>query len=151
MKKQILTLIMMLSIMNTLPTNAEAANQTTTCVRPPKIHIVIVMGKPKYDCEVYPGICVFLYGTFDRTNPLSAGTYASYENNSLQIEIMKNEISEALNKKLQEDSTFDLENEYEIPDDISRDLGSDTNIILTPGSYEIQDNGDSYKLNIRCR
>jgi len=151
MKKQILTLIMMLSIMNTLPTNAEAKNQTTTCVRPPKIHIVIVMGKPKYDCEVYPGICVFLYGTFDRTNPLSAGTYASYENNSLQIEIMKNEISETLNKKLQEDSTFDLENEYEIPDDISRDLGSDTNIILTPGSYEIQDNGDSYLMNIRCR
>ena len=151
MKKQILTLIMMLSIMNTLPTNAEATHQTTTCVRPPKIHIVIVLGKPKYDCEVYPGICVFLYGTIDRTNPLSAGTYASYENNTLQIEIMKNEISETLNKKLQEDSTFELENEYEIPDDISRDLGSDTNIMLTPGSYEIQDNGDSYILNIRCR
>jgi hypothetical protein len=151
MKKQILTLIMMLTIMNSLPTNAEAANQTTTCVRPPKIHIVIVMGKPKYDCEVYPGICVFLYGTFDRTNPLSAGTYASYENNSLQIEIQKNEISDLLNKKLQENSIFDLENEYEIPDDISRDLGSDSNIMLIPGSYEIQDNGDSYLMNIRCR
>ncbi|MFN6092908.1 MAG: hypothetical protein ACK44N_10880 [Bacteroidota bacterium] len=151
MKKQILTLIMMLSIMNTLPTNAEATNQTKTCVRPPKIHIVIVMGKPKYDCEVYPGICVFLYGTIDRTNPLSAGSYASYENNTLQIEIMKNEISETLNKKLQEDSTFDLENEYEIPDDMSRDLGSETNIILSPGSYEIQDNGDSYLMNIHCR
>jgi hypothetical protein len=151
MKKQILTLIMMLTIMNSLPTNAEAANQTTTCVRPPKIHIVIVMGKPKYDCEVYPGICVFLYGTIDRTNPLSAGTYVSYENNSLQIEIQKNEISDLLNKKLQENSIFDLENEYEIPDDISRDLGSDSNIMLIPGSYEIQDNGDSYMMNIRCR
>ena len=151
MKKQILTLIMMLSIMNTLPTNAEAAYETTTCVRPPKIHIVIVMGKPKYDCEVFPGICVFLYGTFDRTNPLSAGTYTSYENNTLQIEIQKNEIGESLNKKLQENTMFDLENEYEIPKDISRDLGSDTNINLTPGNYEIQDNGDSYILNIRCR
>jgi hypothetical protein len=151
MKKQILTLIMMLSIMNTLPTLAEATNETATCVRPPKIHIVIVMGKPKFDCEVYPGICVFLYGTFDRTNPLSAGTYASYENNMLQIEIQKNEISEELNKKLQENSKFDLENEYEIPDNISRDLGSDENIILTPGNYEIQDNGDNYLITIRCR
>ena len=150
MKKQILTLVMMLSIMNTLPTNAEAANETTTCVRPPKIHIVIVMGKPKYDCEVFPGICLFLYGTFDRTNPLSAGTYASYENNTLQIEIQKKEISESLDKKLQDNSIFDLENEYEIPNYISRDLGSDTNIILTPGIYEIQDNGDSYILNVRC-
>ena len=151
MKKQILTLIMMLSIMKTLPTNAEAANETTTCVRPPKIHLVIVMGKPKYDCEVFPGICVFLYGTFDRTNPLSAGTYTSYENNTLQIEIQKKEINESLDKKLQENSIFDLENEYEIPDDISRDLGSDKTIILTPGNYEIQDNGDSYTINIRCR
>lgn len=150
MKKQILTLVMVLSIMNTLPTNAEAANETTTCVRPPKIHIVIVMGKPKYDCEVFPGICLFLYGTFDRTNPLSAGTYASYENNTLQIEIQKKEISESLDKKLQDNSIFDLENEYEIPNYISRDLGSDTNIILTPGIYEIQDNGDSYILNVRC-
>lgn len=150
MKKQILTLIMILSIMKTLPTNAEAANETTTCVRPPKIHLVIVMGKPKYDCEVFPGICVFLYGTFDRTNPLSAGTYTSYENNTLQIEIQKKEINESLDKKLQENSIFDLENEYEIPDDISRDLGSDTNIILTPGNYEIQDNEDSYILNVRC-
>ena len=141
---------MVLSIMNTLPTNAEAANETTTCVRPPKIHIVIVMGKPKYDCEVFPGICLFLYGTFDRTNPLSAGTYASYENNTLQIEIQKKEISESLDKKLQDNSIFDLENEYEIPNYISRDLGSDTNIILTPGIYEIQDNGDSYILNVRC-
>ena len=151
MKKQILTLIMILSIMNTLPTNAEAANETTTCVRPPKIHLVIVMGKPKYDCEVYPGICIFVYGTFDRTNPLSAGTYVSYENNMLQIEIQKKEISASLDKKLQENSIFDLENEYEIPDDISRDLGSDSNIMLIPGSYEIQDNGDSYMMNIRCR
>jgi hypothetical protein len=151
MKKQILTLVMMLSIMNTLPTNAEATKETTTCVRPPKIHIVIVMGKPKYDCEIFPGICLFLYGTFDRTNPLSAGTYASYESNTLQIEIQKNEISESLDKKLQEQSAFDLENEYEISDEISRDLGSETPIILAPGKYEIHDNGESYIMNIRCR
>ena len=151
MKKQILTLIMMLSIMNTLPTNAEATKETTTCVRPPKIHLVIVMGKPKYDCEIFPGICLFLYGTFDRTNPLSAGTFASYENNMLQIEIQKKEINESLDKKLQENAVFDLENEYEISDDISRDLGSDTNIILTPGNYEIRDDGDSYIMNISCR
>jgi len=151
MKKQILTLVMMLLIMNMLPANAEAANETTTCVRPPKIHLVIVMGKPKYDCEVFPGICLFIYGTFDRTNPLSAGTYASYENNTLQIEIQKNEISESLDKKLQEQSVFDLENEYEIPEEISRDLGSDTTIILAPEKYEIHDNGESYIINIRCR
>jgi len=150
MKKQILTLIMMLSIMNTLPTNAEASNETTTCVRPPKIHIVIVMGKPKYDCEVFPGICLFLYGTFDKSNPLSAGTYITYENHSIQIEIQKDEINESLNKKLSETEIFDLDEEYRIPDDISRDLGSENPLTLTTGEYRIIDAGDRFLLTIGC-
>jgi len=150
MKKQILTLVMMLSIMNMLPAKAETMNQETSCIRPPKIHIVIVFGKPKYDCEVYPGICLFLYGTFDKSNPLSGGTYVSYENNDLQIEIQKNEISEELSNKLNENKIFELEEEYQVSDEISRDLGSEDAIKLISGNYEIKDNGESYIINIRC-
>ena len=140
----------MLSIMNMLPTNVEASTQSNTCVRPPKIHIVIVFGKPKYDCEVYPGICVFLYGTFDKSNPLSAGTMTSYENGELQIEIQKSEISDELNKKLKENSVFELEDEVSIPDQISNDLGSDHPITLIAGNYFIKEESNAFVLTIGC-
>ncbi|MFM7017118.1 MAG: hypothetical protein ACKOX3_12410 [Bacteroidota bacterium] len=142
---------MLIASMNMLPAKAEKLNQGTTCIRPPKIHIVIVFGKPKYDCEVYPGMCVFLYGTFDRSNPLSAGTYTSYEDHVLQIEIQKNEMNEALSKQLQEHNIFDLDESFEIPDDISRDLGSEEGITLLPGHYEIQELENAYILTIGCR
>lgn len=140
----------MLSIMNMHAATASGRNERTSSIRPPKIHIVIVMGKPKYDCEVFPGMCVFLYGTFDRSNPLSAGTYSTYENHSLQIEIQKAEISESLNKKLSETDLFDLDEEYQIPADISRDLGSENPLTLTTGKYNIIDAGDSFLLTIGC-
>jgi len=148
--RKILSMLIILGVLGTL-TQAEAGqmisnNDETVPSFAIKICVHIVFGRKKFDCRRF-GICevnIYFDGPSDGGTSFREAIATAYfdEEGNFTCEFKKEDLSSETQSNFF-DANFRMEEDFDIPQEVLRELKRDTPYKITVGDYVVEDTGKS--------
>ncbi|MEP7264303.1 MAG: hypothetical protein ABI772_07395 [Bacteroidota bacterium] len=151
MKKYILSLIFIAFNMVAFSSEIEVSSFNTP-IRRPKVSVSFYVGRPIYNCEQGVWICHF-QGSIGRPggDGRQVSAEVTIENGVLKMSILKNYMTDKMEKELAEMNYYPIDDEVPIPQDILNNLGLKGSYSISVGRYKILENDEYFEVDFSVK
>ena len=129
----------------------NAKGESAAKLKPP-IKVLIKLFKSRTGCVEPRGICAeVLLTELKSSEPTLTSCNATYEFNTLTIEVSKTNMTDAARKSLVGFTSLPIDADFTFSNDSSRALGSLSPITIKVGDYPLRETIDGYTLIFPCK